>query len=110
MLLYGRTAKQLLDYFRAVLNVLKHHQATLKLKKCKWFQDRCEFVGISVYRVALKQPRCSYLVANNCMEEVQVTSNITVTLVLVPVELSISISSSHAATYVVNAYASQISV
>ena len=35
VLLYGRTAEQLLAYFRTVLGVLKHHCATLKLKKCK---------------------------------------------------------------------------
>ena len=27
---------------------MKHHRATLKLKKCKLFQDRCEFVYINV--------------------------------------------------------------
>ena len=48
VLLYGYTAEQLLAYFRTVLDVLKHHHATLKLKKCKWFQDRYEFVGIYV--------------------------------------------------------------
>ena len=48
MLLYGRTARQLLSYFRTVLDVLKYHRATLKLKKFKWFQDRCRFVGIDV--------------------------------------------------------------
>ena len=32
VLLYGRTSEQLIDYFRAVLDVLKHHRATLKLK------------------------------------------------------------------------------
>ena len=48
LLLYECTAGQLLDYFRTVLNSLKHHRATLKLKKCKWFQDRCEFVGMDV--------------------------------------------------------------
>ena len=48
MLLYGRTSRQLLDYFRTVLDVLKHYHATLKLKKCKWFQDRCKFVGMAV--------------------------------------------------------------
>ena len=48
VLLYGRTSRQLLDYFRTVLDVLKHHRATLKLKKGKWFQDRCEFVGMDV--------------------------------------------------------------
>ena len=44
VLLYRRTSRQLLDYFRTVLDVLKHHWDTLKLKKCKWFQDRCNFV------------------------------------------------------------------
>ena len=48
MLLYGRTAKQLLDHFRTILEVLKHHRATLKLKRCKWFQDRCESVGMDM--------------------------------------------------------------
>ena len=48
VLLYGYTAEQLLAYFRTVLDVLKHHHATLKLKKCKWFHDRCEFVGTDV--------------------------------------------------------------
>ena len=48
VLLYGRTAKQLLSYFITVLDVLKNHRATLKLKEFKWFQDRCEFVGMDV--------------------------------------------------------------
>ena len=48
VLLYGHTAKQLLAYFRTVLDTLKHHCATLKLKNWKWFQDRCEFVGMDV--------------------------------------------------------------
>ena len=48
VLLYGRTAKQHIAYLRIVLDVLRHHHATLKLKKCKWFQDRYEFVGIYV--------------------------------------------------------------
>ena len=33
VLLYGRTAKQFLSYFRTFVNVLKHHRATIKLKK-----------------------------------------------------------------------------
>ena len=48
LLLYGRTDEQLLDYFRRVLDVLKNHSATLKLKRCKLFQDRCKFVGMDV--------------------------------------------------------------
>ena len=46
VLLYGITAEYILAYFRTVLDFLKHHRATLKLKKYKWFQDRCKFVGI----------------------------------------------------------------
>ena len=48
VLLYGRTDRQLLDYLRTVLDVLKHQRDILKLKKCKWFQDKCEFVGMDV--------------------------------------------------------------
>ena len=40
VLLYGHTAEYLLAYFRTVLEVLKHYRATLKLKKCKRFQER----------------------------------------------------------------------
>ena len=54
VLLYGRTSEQILDYFRTVLDILKHHRATLKLKKLKWFQDRCEFVGVDVVAVGKK--------------------------------------------------------
>ena len=48
VLLYGRTAGQLLDYFRTVMNILKHRRDSLNLKIFKWFQDRCEFVGVDV--------------------------------------------------------------
>ena len=48
MLLYGRTAEQLLDYFRTGLYALKHHQAKLKMKNRKWFQERCKFLGMGV--------------------------------------------------------------
>ena len=48
MLLYGRTSEQLLAYFRTVVEILKHHRATLKLKRCKWFQYSCDFVGVDV--------------------------------------------------------------
>ena len=33
VLVYSHDPEPLLQYFRAVLNVLKHHQATIKLKK-----------------------------------------------------------------------------
>ena len=48
VLLYGRTSMHFLDYLKTVMDFLKYHRATLKLKKCKWFQDRCEFVGMDV--------------------------------------------------------------
>ena len=48
VLLYGSTAGQLQYYLRTVLDVPKHHHATLKLKKCKRFQDMCKFVGMDV--------------------------------------------------------------
>ena len=48
MLLYGRTAEQLLAYFGTVLYVIKHRNTKLKIKKCKLFQDRCEFLGMVV--------------------------------------------------------------
>ena len=43
-----RTSKQLLAYFRTVLDILKHHRTTLEQKNCKRFQDMCEFVGVDV--------------------------------------------------------------
>ena len=48
VLLYGHTSNKRLAYFRAVLYVLKHHCATIKVKKLKWFQYRCGFVGVGV--------------------------------------------------------------
>ena len=38
MLLYWRTAIPLLDYFRKLLDVIKHHGATLKLKIANGFR------------------------------------------------------------------------
>ena len=48
VLLYGSTSRQLIAYFRTVLDVLKNHRAALKLKRCKWFQARCNFLGMDV--------------------------------------------------------------
>ena len=48
VLLYGCTDENILVYFRTVLGFLKHHIPTLKLKKCKWFQYRYEFVVMDV--------------------------------------------------------------
>ena len=61
---------------------------------------------VAVYRVALIQPRGSFLVVTHHTADIQVNSDRPVTLGLVPVELSTSISGSHAATSVVNAYIS----
>ena len=48
VLLYGRTSENLLDYFRTVLDALKHHYTTLKIKKAQMvsiqvqvFKDEC---------------------------------------------------------------------
>ena len=51
VLLYGPTARQILAYFITVLDVLKHHRNTLKLKKCTRFKDRREFVGMDLASV-----------------------------------------------------------
>jgi hypothetical protein len=48
VLLYGDSVKSLLAYFRCFLEVLQEHRATINLKKCKWFRDRCEFVGVDI--------------------------------------------------------------
>ena len=48
VLLYGCTAGQLLSYFITVIDVIKHHCATLKLKRCEWFQKRNNFVGMDL--------------------------------------------------------------
>ena len=38
----------LLAYFRTVLEVLKHNRATIKPKKFKCFQEKCEFLSMHV--------------------------------------------------------------
>ena len=48
VLFYGRTSEKLLAYFIMVLGVLKHHRATLKLIKCKWFQGMLKVVVMEV--------------------------------------------------------------
>ena len=48
LLLYGRIAEKILAYIRKFLAVLKHHHATIKLKRCILFQDRCQFVGMDM--------------------------------------------------------------
>ena len=41
--LYGRTAEQLLHYFRTFMDALKHHRATLKLKNANGFRTGAIF-------------------------------------------------------------------
>jgi len=48
IMLHGLTAAMLLLYFRCVLEVLMHYRATIKLKKCQFFDPQQEFVGIDV--------------------------------------------------------------
>ena len=48
VILYGWAPASLLQYFRAVLEILKHHRAMIKLQKCKWFHEWCEFVGVDI--------------------------------------------------------------
>ena len=48
MPVHGRDAEPLLQYSRAILGFLKHHRATINLKKCKWFHKNCEFVGVDI--------------------------------------------------------------
>ena len=43
VLQYGRTAGQLLAYFRTVLEVLKHQRVTLKLKSENGFKTGASF-------------------------------------------------------------------
>ena len=54
LLLYRRTSEQLLAYFITVLDVLKNDCATLNLKRCKWFQDRFNFVGMDTAELVTK--------------------------------------------------------
>ena len=48
LFLYGDDPNQLLAYFECVLTVLQHHRATVKLKKCRFFEPDTEFVGIDI--------------------------------------------------------------
>ena len=43
VLLYGSTSDQLLDYFRTVLDVLKHPRATINLKSENGFRTGVSF-------------------------------------------------------------------
>ena len=43
-----RDKEQLLRYFKTVLDILKHYRQTINLKKYKWFQDNCKYIGVNV--------------------------------------------------------------
>ena len=48
ILAYSKTVAVLLTYIRCILTTLQHYNATIKLKKCKWFHSRLCFVGVDV--------------------------------------------------------------
>jgi hypothetical protein len=48
VLVFVRDKDELLRYFKCILEILMHYKATINLRKCKWFQDKCEFVGFDV--------------------------------------------------------------
>ena len=48
MLLFSDWAEMLLEYFREVLVVLRKYRVTINLKKCRFFPEKAEFVGVDV--------------------------------------------------------------
>ena len=48
IMLHSESRKQLVKYFEIALEVLKKHQVTVKLKKCRFFPRSAEFVGMDV--------------------------------------------------------------
>ena len=48
VLLYAAHVQLLFAFFEVVLEVLQHHQVTIKLKKCKFLEKSLEFVGVDV--------------------------------------------------------------
>ena len=48
ILLHAYTIPHLFTFFRIVLHTLRHYRATVKLKKCKFLPNRCEFVGVDI--------------------------------------------------------------
>ena len=47
-MLHSEHTEPLIKYFEIVLQVLQHHQVTVKLKKCRFFPQSAEFVGMDV--------------------------------------------------------------
>ena len=48
MLFYAEDLDTLLAYFNCALEVLLHHQVSIKLKKCKFLHPILEFVGVDI--------------------------------------------------------------
>ena len=48
VILYAHTVAALLKYFELVLEVLKHYRVTVKLRKCRFVQQKVEFVGVDI--------------------------------------------------------------
>ena len=48
VLIYSTSEKDLLAYFRCVLEVLQFYRATVKLKKCRFCPQHAEFVGLDL--------------------------------------------------------------
>ena len=44
----GRVKDKLLRYFKCIMEIFMHYRATINLRKCKWFQDKCKFVRVDV--------------------------------------------------------------
>jgi Reverse transcriptase (RNA-dependent DNA polymerase)/RNase H-like domain found in reverse transcriptase len=48
IMLHSEKCEPLLQYFEIVLQVLQKHQVTVKLKKCRFFPQSAEFVGMDI--------------------------------------------------------------
>ena len=48
IMLHSENTDQLIKYFEVVLQVLEKHQVTVKLKKCRFFPQSAEFVGMDI--------------------------------------------------------------
>ena len=48
IMLHSERAEPLIQYFEVVLQTLQRHQVTVKLKKCRFFPQSAEFVGMDV--------------------------------------------------------------
>ena len=48
IMLHSENAERLIKYFEVVLQTIQTHQVTVKLKKCRFFPQSAEFVGMDV--------------------------------------------------------------